>query len=509
VDFKEALAQLAEEVSITLEASADDAKYRQNRDMRGRSLKMHGLAETFFKNNLQGPAGRECRKYIDSRQLDLKLVESFDLGWSLPEWQGLADLLLRSGFSKEQGVEAGLLSKNEQGHIYDRFRGRLIFSIKDLSGKTIAFGGRIIDPADKDAAKYINSPDSPIYKKGDNVFGLFQARKAIAIKKQLILTEGYMDVLALHQFGYANSCALLGTAQTPEQVKRLSNLCSNFELLFDGDEPGRKAALSSCEMFLARGLNCRVVLLPEPEDIDSLLRKFGPETFEDLRAKALDGLTFCMRTLNSGYAPKEISAWVNNFLGKLEYPELAARYARELSRGLDLDETFLSGQVTKAKGAKRTVSGPSGGQVKAGPRGPDIDKQFLAFAVRYPRYVDKLRDKGLEFVLKQDWACAFWSKIIACAPHYSETEIFDSLDQREKDFWIKVRAVELIPPDPVKEELGLVQICEKIERIIQDKQNITRMQALSPLKGSDHEIEFLRIISKQRTGKADGGEKNE
>ena len=503
LNFKETLAQLAEETAVSLKFDAPDAKSRQQQDIRKRSLKMHDLAQAHFKKNLASLAGSACREYVALRRLDAKIAESFELGWSLPEWHGLGDMLLRAGFSREQGVESGLLIKGEHGSFYDRFRSRLMFSIKNLSGNTIAFGGRIID--DADTAKYINSSDSPIYKKGDNLYGLFQARRAIAVKKSVLLTEGYMDVLTLHQFGYENACGVLGTALTPEQIKRLSGFCSDFELIFDGDAPGRKAALRSCEMILTRGLKCRVVLLPDTEDIDSLLKNFGPKAFEDLRSSALDGLAFCMRVLNGSFAPREISSWVKDFLSRLEHPELTQRYVKELSRGLGLDEISMYGQAS----AHGITSIPSAHKTKAEAKNPDTDRQFLAFALRYPKYADRLRDAGLEFVLAQPWACALWSKIIACAPDYAEAEILASLDQQEKELWILFRAVEIMPVNQVKEKLELIQICETIKRIIHGRQNTSRMQALSTLKGDAYENELLRAFSGQYPGKSIAGEKNE
>lgn len=137
-------------------------------------------------------------------------MQRFGLGWARREWQSLADALRRAGFEARLAVDAGLLGLSGSGRPYDRFRGRLIFPIKSLSNQIIAFGGRII--ADEDEAKYINSADTPIYKKGEHLYGLAQARRGITTKGRVLLTEGYMDVLTLHQFGYDNAVGVLGTA---------------------------------------------------------------------------------------------------------------------------------------------------------------------------------------------------------------------------------------------------------------------------------------------------------
>lgn len=200
-------------------------------------LKIHEIAAAHFTENLSGRDGAECRDYMARRGISEEVAKLFGLGWSRRDWQSLAEVLRRAGFSESMGVEAALLGKSERGRAYDRFRGRLMFPIRSLSGNVIAFGGRII--ANEDEAKYINSSDSQLYKKGEHLYGLQQARRAIATGKPAMLTEGYMDVVTLHQFGYSSAVGVLGTAFTPEQVKRISGFTSHVELLFDGD--GRAA----------------------------------------------------------------------------------------------------------------------------------------------------------------------------------------------------------------------------------------------------------------------------
>lgn len=363
LDFRETLEQLAAEAGITLEdkgrGGRDSAEQDKEVSLRRAALKMHELAASLYVSALAGPGGQECREYIARRKMSPEILESFGIGWAPRDWRTLADSLKRAGFSPEDGVAAGLLAGSDKGSPYDRFRGRLMFPIKNLSGRVIAFGGRII--ADEDSAKYINSADSPLYKKGDNLYGLFQARRSISVAGSVMLTEGYMDVLTLHQFGYTNACGVLGTALTREQVKRLGGFCSTIELLFDGDGAGRKAALRSCEMILTRGLAARVVLMPEGEDIDSLLHGAGREAFEALRKSAPEGLDFCIRTLGA-QAPRDAIDWVKNFLRQLreQQPELVSGYAARLARGLDLDERALLREDSGARSADHLQEGRQG-----------------------------------------------------------------------------------------------------------------------------------------------------
>lgn len=508
LEFRETLEQLAEEAGVALDDARPAPKAAAGRDFRKTALRMYETAKNCFCRNLVSGAGAACRSYLEQRRIAPAIIRDFELGWSLPEWRGLAEALRRAGFTQQQGLDAGLLAANDKGNAYDRFRGRLIFPIKNLSGQVIAFGGRII--GDEDAAKYINSTDSPLYKKGDNLYGLFQARKDIAVKNSVILTEGYMDVLTLHQFGYANACGVLGTALTAEQVRRLAGFCSNLELIFDGDAPGRKAAFKACEMALAKGLVCSVVLLPEKEDIDSLLQDQGTQAVEELRRFAPDGLDFCIRFLFT-QAPREALEWVKKFLAAVEQPELLSRYVSRLSRGLDLDERELRG------GLKLAGAGPAGALSRPASRpGPAriavqdaFDREVMKFLVRYPQRLPVLHDAGAMLLLTQDWAVALWEKMASCVPeNFHPDSILRRLDDKEKEFWARSRVMEAPPREHQEEELA--DILAMIARRCHEKQAGACMQALrqSGAKG-DYDLDLLKALHetliRQRTiGSSDG-----
>ena len=339
-------------------------------------------------------------------------------------------------------AEAGLVGRSDRGSVYDRFRGRLIFPIKNLSNQVIAFGGRII--ADEDEAKYINSSDTPIYKKGEHLYGLAQARKGITVKGRALLTEGYMDVLTLHQFGYDNAVGVLGTALTPDQIKRLSGFTSQLTLLFDVDRAGRKAALRSCEMLLTRGLACTVVLMPEGEDIDSLLRTQGVEAFEALQAQAPDGLRFCLDVLRA-LAPRETVEWAKNFLRHVEVPELVSPYVSRLATHLQLSEAELRQGLADSR-----RPGPDGQTTRPSRARQNMrDRQIMMYAVRYPDRLDDLRDLGADLALQSDIARQLWDKI----EEWGSDEAPYHLDQREKNFWSFCRGAEAAPRDDGDREL--------------------------------------------------------
>lgn len=439
LEFKEALEQLATEAGVELRGYRPDPEAGQRKKEKKACLDLHELAAASYARNLGHAAGRKAARYLAERGLNRETVESFRLGYSLDDWQGFERVLLGKGFTREQGVACGLLTENkEKGRIYDRFRDRLIFPISDLSGKVIAFGGRILTNVD-DQPKYINSSDSPIYKKGDHLYGLFQARGHITRTRRALLTEGYMDVLSMHQFGYREACGVLGTALTPEQVKRLSGFCNRVDLVFDGDAAGRKAALKSAEMILHAGMKCKVVLLPEGEDVDSILQDSGREGFEEHLQAASEGLEFCLKALREDYSPKEIMDWARNFLSRLGDDALAAFFLPRIAAGLGVSEAGLRSDALKRRGRGgdgRPAAG-SKPQPQRVPVGGDerADRYYLRFAAIHPDCIPELDRLGLAMVLASDWGRSLWSKAVTCGGG----DLFSSLDDRESAFWARCR----------------------------------------------------------------------
>ena len=493
LDFKETLAALAEEAGVKIDTYRPDPGARQQRSQKRDMLKMHELAAAHFHSSLASPAASQCRDYVAERGISPELQEKFGLGWSSDSWQDLTDTLRRAGFSTEAAVECGLLSRSHGGRVFDRFRSRLMFPIRNLSGQAIAFGGRILPAlAKEDDAKYINSSDSPIYKKGEHLFGLFQARPSIAVKKNIILTEGYMDVITLHQYGYTQAVGVLGTALTPEQIKRLSGFSSHLELMFDGDNAGRKAAFRSCEMLLSRGLSCKVILFPGDNDIDSMLRTFGTEAVEDLRAHAQDGLAFCISVLRN-MAPREAVEWARRFLSQVDMPELFHRFAQELSAGLGLSEADLRGGVLeKKKAASFSVQRP------ATPHAITRDREIMTFAVRYPHRLPDLQAAGADLALEAPWALKLWDKIA----RYGSEQAFDELDPREKNFWIRCRGDDAPPLD--NEEGELIAIQQMLNNLQKTSHMASVVAALRQGTASrEAQREYMRALLEARGRRSD------
>ena len=278
LDFLEAVADLAQKYSIPLqwEKQGNTAQAQANRQ-RQAFYEVNELAAKFFEKKLaHNQQGETARQYLARRGLPEAVAKAYRLGYAPDEWRLLTRTLSDQRANLAAALQVGLITERAGGGHYDRFRGRLIFPIFDLQGRIIAFGGRIIGAGEP---KYLNSPESPLYSKGRNLYGLYQAREAIRKDNLAILVEGYMDLLALRAHGIEPVVATLGTALTREQVRLLKGYTSRVVLVFDADAAGLKAMQRSLPLFAGERLPARVLTLPAGEDPDSYAAKYGVELF--------------------------------------------------------------------------------------------------------------------------------------------------------------------------------------------------------------------------------------
>jgi DNA primase len=295
VGFPDAVRSLAERAGIELEENSTPEERREEmaqRKARDDLFRVNDLAAAYFEQMLrEHPHARLARDELGKRGLVSQApldpianaLQAFRLGYAPSGWDGLAGHLRGAGVSPLAAEKVGLLlARNGSSGHYDRFRHRLMFAILDLQGRVVGFSGRILpDPEhgkiDKEAGKYVNSPESPIYKKGETVFGLYQARQSVRQSEQAVVVEGNFDVVSLHARGIQNVVAPLGTAFTGEQAALIKRFCPEVVLLFDGDAAGRKAIRASREPCRKAGLHVRAATLPEGKDPDDIVRERGPE----------------------------------------------------------------------------------------------------------------------------------------------------------------------------------------------------------------------------------------
>lgn len=268
LSFYEAVARLAERYGLSLPKSegGNDALYRANE-----------FAQEFYKKLLwEDPVGGRARKYLEERDIGREVAERFGLGYAPPGWEGLVRAASHEGIGPEVLEKAGLALRRRTGGYYDRFRDRLTFPVHNPGGRPVAFGARVLGEGEP---KYINSPETPIYHKGKVLYGISQAREAVRREGEVVIVEGYMDLLRLFSAGMENAVALAGTAFTPHQAELIRRYAERAVLCFDADRAGSEAALRGGEVLYEAGIDVRIVELPPGHDPDSFVREEGKEEF--------------------------------------------------------------------------------------------------------------------------------------------------------------------------------------------------------------------------------------
>ena len=289
--------------------------------------------------------------YFKERGFTDQVIREFDLGYSLNQWDGLMKAALKKGFQKDILEKAGLIiSKDDKS--YDRFRGRVIFPIHNITGKPIAFGARTL-VTDKKQPKYINSPETEIYHKSKVLYGIHQAKQTIRNADNCYLVEGYTDVISMHMAGVKNVVASSGTSLTDEQIKLISRYTKNITVLFDGDAAGLRASLRGVDMILESGMNVKIVVFPDGEDPDSYARKSGSSQFQEyLRDQSQDFIRFKISDFakDSAEDPVRKAATIRNIvesISKIPDPIQRTVYIQESSKLLDIDESILIAEQNK------------------------------------------------------------------------------------------------------------------------------------------------------------------
>ena len=287
MDFVEAVKYVAARAGVEVqELSGRKLEEDPNRPY----YEITAFAHDWFRSQfLDEQAGRDARAYLQGRGIDAEVVERFELGYAPDEWRVFREAAVKHGFEEELMLELGLLKQSERSkEPYDGFRGRVMFPIKDVSGRVVAFGGRILETTSGDGPKYINSPETPIYHKGRNLYGLSRAKNPIRRDGEALVVEGYMDAVSIAAVGFENVVAPLGTALTPQQAQLLSRYTKRVLLLYDSDSAGLKATFKAGDVLLESGVHPSVVTFPEGEDPDTYVRAHGPDGMKALLKDSLD-----------------------------------------------------------------------------------------------------------------------------------------------------------------------------------------------------------------------------
>lgn len=355
LSYAEALRWLANKYNIEIKERELTAEEIAQASERESMLALNEFALQFFENKLfESDEGRAIGlSYFRNRGLTDAAIKRFRLGYSPEARDALASEAMKKGYSPELLASTGLCSRNDRGNLYDRFRGRVLFPVFTLSGKVVAFGGRTLK-SDKTIAKYVNSPESSIYHKSSELYGLYQARRAIVQKNKCILVEGYMDVISMSQRGVENVVASSGTSLTDGQIALIHRFTQNVTVIYDSDPAGIKASLRGIDMLLAQGLNVKVLLLPEGDDPDSFAKAHSLEEIEAyMQANETDFIRFKTKILLDGLAANDpvARAGVINSIAKsisvIPDRVIRSEYTKECSRLMQTDEEIVTLQVAK------------------------------------------------------------------------------------------------------------------------------------------------------------------
>ncbi len=354
LNYPEALKYLASKYGIEIEESATPEEIARQTEKESLLIVLSYAAQYYEDLLWNSDEGKSIGlSYFRERGFNHETIRKFGLGFSRETWDGLTKSAQEKGYSKEFLLKAGLSLENaENTSLYDRFRGRVIFPIHNLTGKTIAFGARILK-SDKKQPKYLNSPETEVYHKSKVLYGLYQAKQAIRHDDNCFLVEGYTDVISLHQGGIHNVVSSSGTSLTEDQIKLIHRYTNNITVLYDGDVAGLKASMRGIDLILAQGLDVKVVTFPDGEDPDSYARKIGGEAFKEyVGANARDFITYKteLTLREAGNDPIKKASVIRDIVESIaKIPDSIKRtvFFQQCSQLLHIDENILIAEYNK------------------------------------------------------------------------------------------------------------------------------------------------------------------
>ncbi|MCC8171754.1 MAG: DNA primase [Parabacteroides sp.] len=379
LSYYDALRFLAKKYNIEIQEKELTDAEKQIRSDRESMFIVNAFAQQYFTTQLHEHIDGQHigMRYFIERGFREDIIRKFQLGYSLDKRDAFFQAATKSGYKKEYLEKTGLVVTRDDGSVYDRFRGRVIFPVHTVSGKVVAFGGRVLKKDDK-TAKYVNSPESEIYHKSNELYGIYFAKQAIVKADKCFLVEGYTDVISMHQAGIENVVASSGTALTQGQIRLIHRFSNNITVLYDGDAAGIKAALRGIDLLLEEGLNIKVVLLPDGEDPDSFARKQNAASFNDfIQTNETDFIRFKTKLLleDAGNDPIKRSALISDIVRTIAIiPDNIARsvYVRECSGMLEIDERVVLSEINKIRIKNQEKAAVPPGNRNTYPSNPEV-----------------------------------------------------------------------------------------------------------------------------------------
>ena len=435
-DFPEAVKRLADRARITLPEPEYSAEAARAERLKQQIYEMHKAAGRYYYAALHSRNGEKALEYLNNRGVQTEIQKKFGIGYAPQGRDHLYKYLSSKGFSRDAMVKSGLVMESKDGRgLYDRFFNRLMFPIFDIQGRVIAFGGRVID---KGEPKYLNSPETVVFNKSRTLYGMNFAKAAR--KKEIILVEGYMDMISVYQAGFPNVVAGLGTAFNAEHARTLRKLADSVILLYDSDEAGTRAALRAIPVLVGGGFDVRVTQVTGAKDADEFIKKYGRDAFGRLLVDAVSHITFRINLAKRNYN-------MDNADHRVRFAEEAAEiladvpneierdvYAKETAAVCGIDETALKGRINKIidasegeflkeaeKKRRRVYSDKDNGDIR--PKGiKEAQKTLLSLSA----YNDTILKAVFEAVKPEDFEDGVYRKL-------AESIYLDSLEGRKRE----------------------------------------------------------------------------
>ncbi len=518
VDFRGALEMLAERAGIVLQKHGPVAEIGSP-NHKPTLYRAMAWAERLYHDCLKkDPLAEEARKYFADRGFNEESIQSFRLGFAPGGWGWLMDQVAESPFTPEIMEAVGLARRSEKSdRMYDAYRERVIFTIRDTQNRSIGLGGRIM-PGSDDPAKYINSPETRLFSKSEHVYGLDLARDAIVADRHAIIVEGYTDVIMAHQYGVKNVVACLGTALGPRHIKLLRRFADKVTLVLDGDDAGQRRTNEVLEMFVASPLDLRVAALPDGKDPFDFVQENGGDAFNELVNSARDALTYkieiAQRELRPDSSVHENNAALDDVLKTVSAAALNDRDASNpyklrmdqvilrIARDFQVPDALVRERLRELRKSKRVIAVPDEPKEERLPPLHSWDNELFWLLFKHPELVSLAMEQFDPSQLNSEQATEIWNAIRAVMDRGLEPEFSRVLDAVE-DVRLKTMIVEVdearIQPPPEPQDCLLKLIEAYRSQVTKAAMNREVAALQSPSMDEEEQLDaFAKILNEQR-----------
>ncbi len=486
VAFPQAIKDLADRYSVILPEKKISPAQKKELDLKELLYRINNAAAGYYNYILEKTDnGQKGIEYFEKRLVSRETVSKFKLGYALDGWDGLVKILSRKKISLEKAEQAGLLIPKKNGGYYDRFRGRVIFPIFDMEGRVAGFGGRVLDDS---LPKYLNTPETPVFHKGELLYGLNMAFTHIRETGRVVIVEGYTDVLALNNHGFHGAVATLGTALTPSHIRKLKGFAKEIIVLFDSDAAGKNAAIKSLPLFLNEGLKARVMILPEGEDPDSFVNNRGLDSFLSLLDNSVPMFDFYVESkitgLESGVTGKvEILKEVIPVLSEISSDLQRSVYIRHFCEKCDIAESIILDEMKRLRrgGSEKERRGNLESEVKGSRVKSLKEYHLLNLLIHSPETAERILMDDFRLLISDNEVVKIFNRL---------AEIY----RLEKNL-VPEQILESMQEGPEREIFSEVMLSEPIYK------GDSARQAVAEFENRINDIELTNSINKaKKTG---------